>query len=63
MILPGKAKLRVCFLPFVGSKTAEGLDVSTVSLLASPEFSLRFCGQSVNYDNLSFYFYADLDMV
>lgn len=51
MMLPGNAKLRVCFLPFVGLKTADGLDVSTVSedcLLASPELSLRFCEMSVN---------------
>jgi hypothetical protein len=51
MILPGNAKLSVCFLPFVGLKTADGLDVSTVSddcLFASPELSLRFCGLSVN---------------
>ena len=46
IILPGKARLRVCFLPFVGLKIADGLEVSTASvdcLLASPEFSLRFC--------------------
>jgi hypothetical protein len=50
MMLPGNAKLNVCFLPFVGLKTADGLEVSTVSvdcLLASPEFSLRFCIESV----------------
>jgi hypothetical protein len=55
MILPGNAKLSVCFLPFVGLKTADGLDVSTVSddcLLASPELSLRFCILSV-YHNIS----------
>lgn len=54
-MLPGNAKLRVCFLPFVGENTAEGLDVSTVSvdcLLASPEFSLRFCEWSVNCKRL-----------
>jgi hypothetical protein len=46
IILPGKARLSVCFLPFVGLKIADGLEVSTASidcLLASPEFSLRFC--------------------
>jgi hypothetical protein len=53
IILPGNAKLSVCFLPFVGLKTADGLDVSTVSddcLLASPELSLRFCILSVYHD-------------
>jgi hypothetical protein len=54
MILPGNAKLRVCFLPFVGLKTADGLEVSTVSVvLASPEFSLRFCKWSADYTRLS----------
>jgi hypothetical protein len=64
MILPGNAKLRVCFLPFVGLKTADGLEVSTVSVvLASPEFSLRFCEWLVNCTRLAFDFYADLNMV
>ena len=64
MTLPGNAKLRVCFLPFVGLKTADGLEVSTVSVvLASPEFSLRFCGWLVDCSRLSFGVYADLNMV
>lgn len=57
MILPGKAKLRVCFLPFVGLKIADGLEVSTASvdsLFASPEFSLRFCEPSVSCTRLAF---------
>lgn len=62
-MLPGNAKLRVCFLPFVGSKTAEGLDVSTVSLFASPEFSLRFYEQSVSGNRLASETDADLNMV
>jgi hypothetical protein len=51
MMLPGKAKLNVCVLPFVGLKTAEGLDVSTASdgPLLSPPFSLRFCGLSASF--------------
>lgn len=56
MILPGRAKLRVCFLPFVGLKIADGLEVSTASvdcLFASPEFSLRFCERSVNCNRLA----------
>lgn len=56
MILPGKAKLRVCFLPFVGLKIADGLEVSTASvdsLFASPEFSLRFCEPSVSCTRLA----------
>lgn len=66
IMLPGNAKLRVCFLPFVGLKTADGLEVSTVSdvcLLASPEFSLRFCGWSVNCKHLASNIGADLDMI
>lgn len=49
IMLPGKAKLNVCVLPFVGLKTAEGRDVSTASdgPLLSPPFSLRFCELSV----------------
>jgi hypothetical protein len=65
-MLPGNAKLRVCFLPFVGSKTADGLEVSTVSvdcLLTSPELSLRFCEWSVSRNRLAFDNCADLDMV
>jgi hypothetical protein len=48
IMLPGRAKLKVCVLPLVGLKTAEGLDVSTASdgPLLSPPFSLRFCGSS-----------------
>jgi hypothetical protein len=51
MMLPGKAKLNVCVLPFVGLKTAEGLDVSTASdgPLLSPPFSLRFCVLSASF--------------
>lgn len=63
-MLPGNAKLRVCFLPFVGLKTADGLEVSTVSVkLASPELSLRFCERSVNCNRVAFKTHADLNMV
>jgi hypothetical protein len=50
-MLPGKAKLNVCVLPFVGLKTAEGRDVSTASdgALLSPPFSLRFCELSARF--------------
>jgi hypothetical protein len=66
MMLPGNAKLKVCFLPFVGSKTADGLEVSTVSvdcLLSSPELSLRFCEWSISCHRVAFDNFADLDMV
>jgi hypothetical protein len=66
IILPGNAKLSVCFLPFVGLKTADGLDVSTVSddcLLASPELSLRFYLMSVNHNVSALGIRPDLHVV
>ena len=56
IILPGKAKLSVCFLPFVGLKIAEGLEVSAAfvdCLFASPVLSLRFCERSVSCNGLA----------
>lgn len=46
MILPGKAMLNVCLRPFVGLKTADGREVSTLpfdfSVAVSAALCLRF---------------------
>lgn len=42
IILPGRARLSVCFLPFVGLNTAVGFDVSTAEVDGSSLLSLRF---------------------